>query len=138
MKKRYFTVDETNAAVPVLEHSFRRIVQMHTQVREAWQRLDDLDCAPESEDFEIDVDTPPYAVNDLATLRTLFDAMHVEIEAVQTTGCTIKRLDIGLVDWYAQRDGHEVFLCWQLGEKHVEFWHEINTGFSGRRPISEF
>ena len=113
-------------------------MQMHTHVREAWQRLDDIDCAPDTEDFEIDADTPSEALDDLATLRTLFDALHEEIETVQTTGCTIKRLDIGLVDWYAQRNGEDVFLCWQLGEKQVAFWHGIDAGFSGRRPISEF
>ncbi|MEM7403999.1 MAG: DUF2203 domain-containing protein [Pseudomonadota bacterium] len=138
MTRRYFTLNETNALVPTLEQAFQRISQMHAQVRDAWIRLDAIGCAPDDEDFIVDEHTPPDAVDDLATLRTLLDALREDIDRVQATGCTIKRLDIGLVDWYAEREGREVFLCWQLGEKEVGYWHEIDAGFAGRRPISEF
>ena len=138
MSKRYFTVEETNTFVPELEQTFQRIVQLHSQVRDAWTRLDAIGCAPESDNFDIDEDTPPEALDDLATLRTLFDALHTDIDRVHATGCTIKRLDIGLVDWYAERDGRDVYLCWKLGEKKIAYWHEIDAGFAGRRPISEF
>ena len=137
MSKRYFTVAEVNAQIPKLERVFHRIAQLHAQVRQVWERLDDLGLAPDSEDFELNEHTPRAALDDLATLRMLFDGLQAEIESVEATGATIKRLDTGLVDWYALKDGRDVYLCWQLGEKSVGWWHEVDTGFDGRRPISE-
>jgi hypothetical protein len=137
MSKRYFTINEVNEQIPELERAFHRIAQLHAQVRQIWERLDDQGLAPDSEDFELDEDTPREALDDLATLRMLFDGLQDQIEGVESSGCTIKRLDTGLVDWYAQKDGRDVYLCWQLGEKSVAWWHDLETGFSGRRPISE-
>ena len=59
------------------------------------------------------------------------------IEAVQGTGCLIKDLDIGLVDFPTLFRGVEVYLCWKLGEKGIEFWHGVDEGFRGRKPIDQ-
>ena len=87
--------------------------------------------------FSIDGNPPASALDELTTLRALLDALHADINAVTALGCEIKRLDTGLVDWYALKDGREVYLCWQLGEKRVDHWHELQAGFAGRRPIAE-
>jgi hypothetical protein len=57
------------------------------------------------------------------------------IEAVQETGCVVKDLDIGLVDFPTLFRGVEVYLCWKLGEPGIEFWHGVDEGFRGRKPI---
>jgi hypothetical protein len=44
---------------------------------------------------------------------------------------------MGLVDFLGRHKGHDVCLCWKLGEDAIEFWHEIQTGFAGRQPISQ-
>src|SRR4051794_3064310 len=59
------------------------------------------------------------------------------IEAVQETGCLIKDLDIGLVDFPTLFRGVEVYLCWKLGESGIEFWHGVDEGFRGRKPIDQ-
>jgi hypothetical protein len=59
------------------------------------------------------------------------------IEAVQETGCLIKDLDIGLVDFPTLFRGVEVYLCWKLGEKGIGFWHGVEEGFRGRKPIDQ-
>jgi hypothetical protein len=33
------------------------------------------------------------------------------------------------------REGRPVFLCWQLGEEDIRFWHELEGGFAGRQPL---
>ena len=48
----------------------------------------------------------------------------------------IKDADRGLVDFPAIIGGREVFLCWELDEDDIEFWHEIDSGFSGRERLS--
>ncbi|MBV9848503.1 MAG: DUF2203 domain-containing protein [Armatimonadetes bacterium] len=60
------------------------------------------------------------------------------IEEIAAQGIQIKDLERGLVDFPHFRDGdpsHEVFLCWHLGEDTIEYWHEIDAGYAGRRPL---
>jgi hypothetical protein len=59
------------------------------------------------------------------------------IEEVQETGCVIKDLDIGLVDFPTLLRGVEVYLCWKLGEPAIEFWHGVEEGFRGRKSIDQ-
>jgi hypothetical protein len=59
------------------------------------------------------------------------------IEEVQETGCVIKDLDIGLVDFPTLFRGVEVYLCWKLGEPAIEFWHGVEEGFRGRKSIDQ-
>lgn len=138
MEKQYFSVAEANRLIPVLETAFGRMLQMNAQIRDAYRRLADAGFAPSAEDFDL---APPGAsqavISELATLRTLIDALKDQILALRASGCIIKDIDRGLVDWYAQREGRDIFLCWQLGEKAVGFWHEIDAGYAGRRPLSE-
>jgi hypothetical protein len=63
--------------------------------------------------------------------------LRASIESVQETGCMIKDLDIGLVDFPTLFRGVEVCLCWKLGESAIEFWHGLDEGFRGRKPIDQ-
>ena len=69
---------------------------------------------------------------DTAALR-----LREAIEGVQETGCLIKDLDIGLIDFLTRYHGQDVCLCWKLGEDHIRFWHGMEEGFRGRKPIDE-
>lgn len=59
------------------------------------------------------------------------------IEEIQEVGCLIKDLDIGLIDFPTLFRGSEVYLCWKVGESAIEFWHGVNEGFRGRKPIDQ-
>ena len=59
------------------------------------------------------------------------------IEEVQEIGCLIKDLDIGLIDFPTTYHGNEVYLCWKLGEAGIEYWHGVDEGFRGRKPIDQ-
>jgi hypothetical protein len=60
-----------------------------------------------------------------------------DLDLIQETGCVVKDLDIGLVDFPTLFRGREVFLCWKLGEPSIGFWHGTDEGFAGRKPIDE-
>ena len=47
----------------------------------------------------------------------------------------LRDLDRGLIDFPAIRDGEEVYLCWIDGEADIGYWHELDAGFRGRRPL---
>ena len=47
----------------------------------------------------------------------------------------LRDIDQGLVDFLSLRNNVEVYLCWCLGEENVDFWHDVNEGFSRRKPL---
>ena len=57
------------------------------------------------------------------------------VEQLEGLGVLVKDLDRGLVDFPALRDGEEVLLCWEVGEDEVAFWHGLDEGFAGRKPL---
>ena len=59
------------------------------------------------------------------------------VNRIQETGVLVKDLDIGLVDFPSLLEGEEIYLCWKLGEEHIEFWHGVDEGFTGRKPIDD-
>ncbi|MDD9953905.1 MAG: DUF2203 domain-containing protein [Candidatus Woesearchaeota archaeon] len=60
-----------------------------------------------------------------------------KLEALEELGCYVKDLDIGLVDFLANFEDRDVFLCWKLGEPRISHWHELNEGFSRRQEIMD-
>jgi hypothetical protein len=62
-------------------------------------------------------------------------SLKAAIERIHEFGCVVKDLDIGLIDFPTLLRGREVYLCWRLGEAGIRFWHGVDEGFSGRKPI---
>jgi hypothetical protein len=164
MAKRYYTVAEANQWVPELRELFGRVMQLRAQVKLVYQRLAEAGHAPSDEEIESDDDDElegdvelevdqadefggqgddageqlsPEVVRDKAWFSGLLETLRDQIVAIQDTGCLIKDIEIGLVDWVSVHQGREVYLCWRYGESQVAWWHEIEAGFAGRRPISE-
>jgi hypothetical protein len=65
----------------------------------------------------------------------LAESLKSAVEKIQATGCVLKDLDVGLLDFPAVINNEEVYLCWRLGEERIRFWHRQDEGFSGRRPL---
>lgn len=59
------------------------------------------------------------------------------LEKIQEFGCLVKDLDIGLIDFPTLYKGVEVYLCWKLGESGIHYWHGVEEGFRGRKPIDQ-
>ncbi len=80
-----------------------------------------------------------YAASDLnaaqAELERLAQDAGGVVAELEALGVVVKDLDTGLLDFPALRDGEEVELCWQLGERSVAHWHELGVGYAGRKPI---
>ena len=60
-----------------------------------------------------------------------------EVRKLEELGCVLKDASLGLVDFPAVRLGERVWLCWKLGEDHVDFWHTRHEGYTGRKPVEE-
>jgi hypothetical protein len=57
------------------------------------------------------------------------------IDDIVELGVEVKDLDEGLVDFPALRRGETVLLCWRLGEDEIRYWHTVQAGFAGRKPL---
>jgi hypothetical protein len=57
------------------------------------------------------------------------------LDQILETGCLIKDLDVGLLDFPSMIDNEEVYLCWKLGEDRIRFYHRQDEGFAGRKPL---
>ncbi len=57
------------------------------------------------------------------------------LETVERAGIVLRDIDRGLVDFPALMDGREVYLCWELGEDEVGYWHDLEGGYGGREPL---
>jgi hypothetical protein len=67
--------------------------------------------------------------------NNLEEAIREALERIQSTGCIVKDLEVGLLDFPARMNGEEVYLCWKLGEDRIRFYHRQDEGFAGRKPI---
>jgi len=52
-------------------------------------------------------------------------------------GVIVRDLDTGICDFPARRGDRDVFLCWRVGEERIGWWHELEAGFQGRRPLDD-
>ena len=75
-------------------------------------------------------------------VRAAADAVRREAEAlaecvrqIDDAGVQVKGLDEGLLDFPAEHEGEEVLLCWKVGEPEVAYWHGLDEGFAGRKPL---
>ena len=133
MADKYFNREEAEAMLPLIKHCLN-------EARESKEKVEDLDRELSRAKTEIMVlggSFPPY--RKLATNRSereeKMTQLQEAIERIQETGCVVKDLDEGLVDFPAIHKGEEVYLCWKLGEERIEYWHGIEEGFAGRKPL---
>ena len=78
----------------------------------------------------------------ISELRTRYNQIGMKLqnalETIQATGCLVKDLEIGLLDFPAILNNEEVLLCWRLGEDRIRYYHGMNEGFAGRKPLDPF
>ena len=72
--------------------------------------------------------------NELETDIETLDAFVAELHDL---GVELKDPVTGLVDFRTLVEGREAYLCWKLEEDEIGWWHELDAGVAGRRPVSE-
>ena len=63
------------------------------------------------------------------------EAFQSALSRLEELGCVLKDVNTGLVDFYSMREGELVFLCWKPGEERIRFWHTLEDGYPGRKPL---
>src|SRR5437763_15219958 len=127
---RYVAVGQANRGLWVVGKIVEDVVQQHKRGRETILELDLVaSTARADEPRERAEELERQA---LALAREL-DGYQRELEAL---GIQLKDRRLGLVDFPSEVGGRTVLLCWRLGEPEVQFWHEVDSGYAGRQPLS--
>jgi hypothetical protein len=131
-KRKMFTPEQANAALPLVKVIVQDISNLARSLRDRQERITRLDGGKRG---------------------GLADAYREELQQVQTEmerddermqeylreltdlGIELKDPFSGLIDFPAWMNGHEVYLCWRLGEPEVTYWHEMDAGFAGRQKL---
>jgi hypothetical protein len=131
-RRRFFTVDEANARLPLVRAIVADMVALARDVLDRRQRLSSLLEGRKASSGDAYTDE----------LRSMQKTLDRDAERLQEFAQELKDLGVeakgaveGLVDFPSQLDGREVCLCWRLGEPEVLYWHELEAGFAGRQPL---
>lgn len=132
MPKR-FTLAEAQGLIPLVTRYVREAIQIKGEYEEAEALIRNI-CERVMMMGGVIVDRKP-AVEARTRRETAAARLRNSIEQIQGLGCVVKDLDIGLVDFPTLFRGKEVYLCWKLGERGIEYWHGVDEGFRGRKYI---
>jgi len=129
---RHFTPEEANAALAEVRPLVEQMVAHRRAHVEALARQEQLEGRIRGNGGGI----PPAELADTAAEvdREARSLAHV-VDELAGRGVEVKDIDEGLVDFPALRRGETVLLCWKLGEEEIGFWHTLDGGFAGRRPL---
>jgi hypothetical protein len=131
---RFFTEEEANEALAVVRPTVERLVAARRRFVHVTQRLEQVQAHVAGNGGGLD----PQRVRELqeasGDAATAVAAVVAELEAL---GVQVKDLDAGLVDFPAHHPARDepVLLCWRLGEETITFWHGLEEGFAGRKPL---
>ena len=132
MAPRYFTPDEANEALDEVRPLTEELVE-HRRALAAFQ---EQQAALTARIAGNGGDLDPFELQDVQKrLDEAVEGIARCVARIHELGAVVKDLDEGLVDFPARREGEDVLLCWRLGEDEIGFWHGLEEGFSGRRPL---
>lgn len=132
---KLFTVASAEALLPKLEPLLRQSIALkasyekaEAEIRAATQRVTMLGGSQVDRNKLAGVHSRREAT--VTRLKEILDE-------IAETGCLVKDLDSGLLDFPCTYRGEEVYLCWKLGEESITYWHRIEDGFKGRQLIDQ-
>ena len=115
---KYFTPAEARKTLPLVKKIVRDI----------------LDTSKEMQLIAEEIGNNAEGDDRIKKMASDVDEFMTELEEI---GCYFKdwNFRIGLVDFPGLIEGREVFFCWKSDEEDIEYYHELEEGFTGRKPI---
>jgi hypothetical protein len=130
--ERHFTPAEANELLPTVRSLAERMIAHRRALAVATARHTRIAAKIAGNGGGVQ----PHEVDELqAAIESEARAVVTCVEELHALGVVVKDLDEGLVDFPARNGDEEVLLCWRVGEDEVAFWHGLDDGFAGRRPL---
>lgn len=130
-----FTLEEAESLLPVLESLLRTSIEGKKVIEELeaeYQAVRTRVFLAGGMTLDVKEAARKRATYD-KTVQQVKDAV-AEIHAI---GVQVKDLDIGLLDFPCEVDGEILLLCWKYGEQGISWYHSVEAGFAGRKPIDD-
>lgn len=121
---KHYTRDEARALLPQVREWLQQLNELRRYQEVMERRLSGL----MGDGHDIGGDQVNKWIRGLANMQAV-------LVKFQQHEIFIKDLERGLVDFPAIIGGREVFLCWEQDEDDIEFWHDLDSGFSGRERL---
>ena len=123
----YFSISDANKILPSVIKKFNYSKMLKNEIIKMEKQMSlDLTSKTSMEDYIILKQK----------LNRKVTEFYQSIEDLESLGVVLKGLEQGLLDFPAKRFDEEIWLCWKEGETEIKFWHEKDSGFMGRKPIS--
>jgi hypothetical protein len=133
--QRVFTISEVNALIPALSSLVQDQLREQSEIEQGLAELMRLTGAPPRSLQPTHADSAE-VVRRKGDLRGRISRYETGWQRVQKWGGVIKDPQTGLVDFYGRVDGKLVWLCWRYGEDTLGYYHDLTSGYTGRRPLS--
>ncbi len=130
MSHKYFTLDQANRTLPLVQRIVADITALYPRWRDLVYRYELIaaqshpDRGESAEQIELR--------DEIEAVAREINGFLVELDQI---GCVFKGFEQGLVDFYGRIDDRDILWCWKLGEPAIEHWHELETGYAGRKPV---
>jgi hypothetical protein len=132
VEPRYFTLEQANEALDEVRPLTEELVGHRRALVELQERQSMLSTRIAGNGGNVE----PHELQDVQErLDEEVAGIARCVARIHELGALVKDLDEGLVDFPATREGEDILLCWRLGEDEIAFWHGLDEGFSGRKPL---
>ncbi|MBI3318590.1 MAG: DUF2203 domain-containing protein [Candidatus Omnitrophica bacterium] len=135
MSTKLFTVEEANGLLPPVKRALKKL----RQLRDAIRKLEEKKAVEQLSWLRPDGTVSPSAKKGVTAAQKAIEEKGRDfekgLEELNGLGAQLKDLDEGLVDFFTARDEKMACLCWKEGEERIGFWHDLESGFAGRRPL---
>lgn len=130
---RLYTLDEARAILPDVIPVLEQLRLAYVELR-AIRALRAVTAERTSGDGNL-IETSAESASSNERVEALTDALQQATDLLEARGILLKDPERGLIDFYHQRGDEVVFLCFQLGEDDIRYWHHLQAGFAGRQPL---
>ena len=127
--EKYFTVDEAHRALTLIRPIVQDILSKMKRAQEIQENVKLTKSQLMSDRRETELLTA------LRQAEQLLNEIEYHIKELEGVGVLLRDLNCGLVDFPCLHDGRVVYLCWRIDESSINFWHELESGFAGRKTI---
>lgn len=128
MPKIYFSVEEARELLPTIDKKVRKLMQLNEEI--SFLSSIKVEYAHEN------IDSMIAALGLQKKYHKLLYEFYGGLEELSLMGGVVKDLKEGLIDFYTKLENKDVFLCWKVGEPELNYWHEIEAGYPGRKPVA--
>jgi len=122
----YFTTKDANLVLPDVIKKFEAALEKKNEISKLEQKLQLILSTTNRFDEYIPLKQK---------LNAAITQFYAASENLEKTGVVIKSIDQGLLDFPSKRFDEDVWLCWKYGETEIKFWHEKDSGYTGRKPV---